>query len=71
MEIIEQAIEFRDSKMNNMTTSDRVNASREAKSLILAINELFKESKDPELMDLMKELTAKKRKIDVQLKGRM
>ena len=53
-----------------MSTSDRVAASREAKRLILAINEIYKESKDSELMDKMKELTVKKKRIDVRLKGR-
>lgn len=56
--------------MSNMSTSDRVVASREAKRLILALNEIYKESKDAELMDIMKRLTAKKKKIEVRLKGR-
>ncbi len=56
--------------MSNMTTSDRVEASREAKRLILEINNIYKESKEVELMDLMKRLTAKKKKIDLRLKGR-
>lgn len=56
--------------MSNMTTSDRVTASREAKRLILAINEIYKKTKDEELMDLMKRLTDKKRKIEKRLKGR-
>lgn len=70
MKILEEAQEFLSAKMTHMSTSDRVAASREAKRLILAINELFKESKDSDLMDLMKELTVKKKRIDVRLKGR-
>ncbi len=69
MELIEKALEFESRKMTNMTTSDRVEASREAKSLILALNEIYKETKDPEIMDLMKLLTAKKRKIEKRLNG--
>ncbi len=69
MELIDKALEFESRKMSNMTTSDRVAASREAKSLILAINEIYKETKDPELMDLMKLLTAKKKKIEKRLNG--
>ncbi|MDH7446229.1 hypothetical protein [Aquimarina sp. 2201CG14-23] len=69
MTLIEKALEFEGRKMSNMTTSDRVAASREAKSLILSLNEIYKESKDPEIMDLMKLLTAKKRKIEKRLKG--
>ncbi len=56
-------------KMSNMTTSDRVAASREAKSLILALNEVYKRTKDSKLMDIMKLLTAKKQKIEKRLKG--
>lgn len=70
MELMEEALAFETAKMSNMSTSDRVKASREAKRLILAINEIYKESQDPELMDLMKRLTAKKKKIEKRLMGR-
>ncbi len=69
MELTERALEFETRKMSNMSTSDRVEASREAKALILEINEIYKETKDSELMDLMKRLTEKKRKIEKRLKG--
>jgi hypothetical protein len=52
-----------------MSTSDRVHSSRKAKELILGINDVYKETKDEELMDLMKLLTAKKQKIEKRLKG--
>lgn len=70
MDILKEAAEFENAKMSNMSTSDRVEASREAKRLILGINEIYKENKDPELMEIMKRLTAKKKKIEVRLKGR-
>ena len=70
MELINEALEFEKAKMSNMSTSDRVAASREAKRLILALNEVYKESKDSEIMDVMKLLTAKKKKIEKCLKGR-
>jgi hypothetical protein len=70
MELINEALEFEKAKMSNMSTSDRVAASREAKRLILALNEVYKESKDSEIMDVMKLLTAKKKKIEKRLKGR-
>ncbi|MFK5971819.1 MAG: hypothetical protein QM485_00895 [Flavobacteriaceae bacterium] len=57
--------------MSNMSTSDRVTASREAKDLILRINEVYKETQDVKLMDLMKLITEKKKKIDKRLKGRL
>ncbi|MBQ4820762.1 hypothetical protein [Aquimarina sp. MMG016] len=69
MELIDKALEFESRKMSNMTTSDRVAASREAKALVLAINEVYKKTKDSKLMDVMKSLTAKKRKIEKRLKG--
>jgi hypothetical protein len=36
-----EAQDYLNAKMNNMTTSDRVKASREGKRLILVINEFF------------------------------
>ena len=69
MDIINEAIAFEQSKMKNMSTSDRVVASREAKRLVLALNEVYKKTKDSKLMDIMKRLTAKKRKIESRLKG--
>lgn len=65
------AEEFVTRKMSNMSTSDRVTASREAKDLILRINEVYKETQDVKLMDLMKLITEKKKKIDKRLKGRL
>ncbi len=70
MDVINEAIEFEKSKMSNMSTSDRVAATREAKRLILALNEMYKKSKDTELMEIMKGLTAKKKKIEIRLKGK-
>jgi len=70
MDLINVALAFEKAKMNNMSTSDRVAATREAKRLILALNEIYKKSKDTNLMDIMKRLTAKKKKIETRLKGR-
>jgi hypothetical protein len=70
MELINEALEFENAKISHMSTSDRVVASREAKRLILALNEIYKKSKDTSLMDIMKRLTVKKKKIEKRLKGR-
>ncbi len=70
MTLIEKAIEFETRKFSFKTTSDRILASREVKALILEINEVYKQEKDPELMDLMKRLTVVKQKIEKRLKGR-
>lgn len=69
MDILERALEFEQRKMSFTTNSDRIVASREVKEIILSVNELYKEEKDPELMDLMKRLTVLKRKIEKRLKG--
>ena len=63
--------EFEGRKMSGMTTSDRVSASRLAKALILELNEIYKKTKEPEIMETMKRLTVIKRKVDKRLKGRL
>ena len=68
MELLERANNFTKMKLNHMSTSDRVSASRTAKELVLNINELYKVNNDPELMKLMKEITAIKQKIEKKLK---
>ena len=70
MDILQEATAFEQASMSNLTTSDRVEATREAKRLILAINEIYKKTKDANLMEVMKRLTEKKKRIDVRLKGR-
>jgi hypothetical protein len=68
MSIIEQALEFEKRKLSLRSTDDRILASREAKSLILNLNEVYKVNKDQSIMDLMKRLTAIKRKVESRLK---
>ncbi|ADY30984.1 MULTISPECIES: hypothetical protein [Cellulophaga] len=67
MEIIDKALEFEKRKMKSLSNSERVEISREAKSLILELNTIYKENKDEEIMDLMKRLTAIKRKVEKRL----
>ena len=68
-DLLALAEEFENRPMSHMSTSDRVEASREAKKLILSINEIYKKTKDSNLMDVMKRVTEKKRKIEKRLKG--
>jgi len=70
MDILKEATEFEQAKMSHMSTSDRIKASKEAKRLVLAINEIYKRTKSDKLMDVMKRITAKKRKIELRLYGR-
>jgi hypothetical protein len=71
MEIVQNALEFEQRKMILKTTNDRILASREVKSLILGLNEVYKKTKNPELMDLMKRLTVIKQKIEKRLNLRL
>ena len=71
MELVQNALEFEQRKMILKTTNERILASREVKSLILGLNEVYKKTKNPELMDLMKRLTVIKQKIEKRLKLRL
>ena len=67
MSLFDKAQDFLNRKMSHMSTSDRVKASREAKALVLGLNEIYKQNKDASIMDLMKTITVKKRKIEKRL----
>ncbi|PWH82758.1 hypothetical protein DIS18_11025 [Algibacter marinivivus] len=71
MELINRALEFEQRKMRSLSTSDRVKISREAKALILDLNQIYKQHKDEHIMDIMKRLTVIKRKVEKRLKGRL
>ncbi len=67
-ELIERALEFEKSKMPITSTTERIIVSRKAKELILSLNEVYKETKDAEIMDIMKRLTAIKQRAEKRLK---
>ncbi len=73
MDLMERVQEFESRKKSGMSTSDRVSASREAKALILELNEIWKKDKEKNasIMDVMKRLTVIKQKIDKRLKGNL
>ncbi|MDA9774932.1 hypothetical protein N9B67_01295, partial [Algibacter sp.] len=64
------ALAFEQRRHTFKTTSERIESSREVKSLILGLNDVYKVEKNPEIMDLMKRLTVIKQKIEKRLKGR-
>ncbi|MBD0822423.1 hypothetical protein [Aestuariibaculum marinum] len=68
MSTIEQALEFEQTSLKSLSTSDRIKLSRQAKSLILDLNQIYKSKKDQNIMDLMKRLTTIKRKVEKRLK---
>ena len=70
MTAVKKGQKFLEKKLKFKNTSERIEASREVKSIILGINELYKTNKDQSLMDLMKELTLIKQKIEKRLKVR-
>ena len=63
MEITQIATDFLNRKLNKISTSDRIVLSIEAKTIVLKINEIYKVTREPQLMDLMKLMTIKKKKI--------
>lgn len=68
MTLIERATAFEQSKVSLKSTNDRIMASRQAKELILSLNEIYKTTKDQSIMELMKRLTQLKRKAESRLK---
>ena len=69
MDLINKALEFEQRKRRSLSTSDRVKIGREAKALILDLNQIYKVKKDEKIMDIMKRLTVIKRKVEKRLKG--
>ena len=69
-EIIDKASEFENRKHVYKSTNEKIVASREVKTLILELNEIYKENKDSDIMDMMKRLTVIKKKVEKRLKGR-
>ncbi len=68
MEVINRALEFENRKLSLKSTNDRILASREVKALILSLNEIYKVNKDQSIMDIMKRLTAIKKKVESRLR---
>ena len=71
MDLLQRAEEFENRKWSRISTSDRVQASRDLKRLILDINEVYKKNRDQHLMEVMKRLTTIKQKVEKRLKGRL
>ena len=65
MTLQQRALEFETRKFRSR--NDKIIASKEAKELILGLNEIYKQTKDSKLMDLMKRLTVIKRKVEKRL----
>jgi len=68
--LVERALKFEETSLKALTTNERIIISREAKELILGLNEIYKEKKDSKIMDLMKKLTLIKQKVEKRFKGK-
>ncbi|MEM6721344.1 MAG: hypothetical protein AAF611_18595 [Bacteroidota bacterium] len=64
--IFSEVVEFEQTRF--ISRSDKITASREAKRLILGLNEIYKQKKDPAIMEIMKRLTVLKRKYEKRLR---
>ncbi|MCM4164490.1 MULTISPECIES: hypothetical protein [unclassified Arenibacter] len=70
MDLIDEALEFEKRNLKSLSTSDRIEISRKAKALILGLNEIYKNKKEDRIMEIMKRLTALKRKVEKRLNGK-
>lgn len=71
MSLIDKALEFEANESTFKSRDERIKASHLAKELVLGLNEIYKENKDPEIMDIMKRITVIKQKFEKRLKGRL
>ena len=69
--LLQEALEFEKNYKSFKTRNEKILASRKAKEIILSINEMYKKSKDKQLMDVMKRITTIKQKVEKRLKGRL
>lgn len=69
--LIQEALDFEKNHKSFRTRNEKILASRKAKEIVLSINEIYKDSKDRKLMDIMKRITTIKQKIEIRLKGRL
>lgn len=69
-ELIQHALDFEKNHKAFKSRNDKIVASKEAKNIVLSINEIYKRNKDEKLMDIMKRITVIKRKLEKRLKGR-
>ncbi|MDT0553457.1 MAG: hypothetical protein BM563_00890 [Bacteroidetes bacterium MedPE-SWsnd-G1] len=70
LELITQALEFEKNESQFKSRNERIIAVREAKRMILAINEVYKKNRDEKLMAIMKRLSVIKIKFEKRLRIR-
>ena len=71
VDLLQQAFDFEKNHKSFRTRNEKILASRKAKQIVLSINEIYKQTKDKKLMDIMKRITVIKQKVEKRLKGRL
>ncbi len=69
--LLSEASELEENYKSFKSRNEKIIASKKAKEIVLGINEVYKETKDQNLMDVMKRVTAIKIKLEKRLKGRL
>ena len=69
--LLKEATEFEENYKSFKSRNEKIIGSKKAKEIILGINEFYKISKDPSLMDVMKRVSVIKIKLEKRLKGRL
>ena len=70
IELVSQALEFEKNEKSFKTRNDKIIAVKEAKRIILSINDVYKKNRDEKLMSIMKRLSIIKIKLEKRLKLR-
>lgn len=70
LELVSQAIEFEKNEKSFKTRSEKIIAVKEAKKIILSLNEIYKKDRDEELMNIMKRISVIKIKLEKRLRIR-
>ncbi len=67
MGIIQEALDFEANSTSFKTRDEKIIGAIKVKELILGLNDIYKETKETEIMDQMKRLTAIKQKLEKRL----
>jgi hypothetical protein len=70
LELVLQALEFEKNEKSFKTRNDKIIALKEAKRIILSINDVYKRNRDEKLMNIMKRVSVIKVKLEKRLKIR-
>lgn len=67
-QLLQEATTFKQKKIPRASRDAQIETAHKARNLVLEINKFYKESKDPELMSMMKDLSTIKQKIERKIK---